>query len=210
MTQPIKLHRLFAATLFIFSIHNTFCMKNTIDNVSEEIQSENYQETIHKLKEKLHNLENEKLEEKLKVYKRNNDVPYRIMSTLGDDTMKGFIQFCSQSASGAVLEVVRRELDIRYDNNPTTKVQLEEIAGGLTIIANGVTLTEDLAKKRNSLEAFLLKNTPEREKKQKEIDVQARNAYEDLWHLRNEHIDQLNNIRKKRNPNFVPYSAKQN
>jgi hypothetical protein len=119
------------------------------------------------------------------------------------------MEFYAKAASDAVLEVVKRELDIRYDNDPTVGRQLEEIASGITIIHNAVNLSDDLARKETVLAKHLTANNQlEQKKRETEINNDADATLRGLRHLRNEHIDQLNAIRQKRNPNFKPYSAK--
>jgi len=156
--------------------------------------------------EKMNGLKEAKLEEKLNALKRDNDPYYKMRSTIGDHATRGFMEFCAKTASESILEIVKRELDIRYDNNPTISTQLGEIASGITIIHNAVTLAEDQGKKETSLITYMTKDSTEQKKEQKKIENELVSTYKSLRHLRNEHIDQLNAIRKKRNPNFVPYA----
>ena len=141
-------------------------------------------------------------------YIRDNSIQYRMASTIGDHATRGFMEFCAKAGSDAVLELVKRELDIRYDDKPTIGRQLEEIASGITIIHNAVNLTDDLARKETiPLRYLTAKDQLEQKKREIEINKDAETTFIGLRHLRNEHIDQLNAIRKKRNPNFKPYSA---
>jgi hypothetical protein len=196
-------------TFLAITTQNTFCSQNPQDNAQNAQPNVNQSSAPKEThQEKMNAFEESKLEEKLNTYKRNNQMLYQMGSNVGHQMTKGIIQFGVTTVSQSIVEIVKKELDIRYDNSPTIRTQLEEIAGGIKIVAEGVVLTEDLAKKRNTLEIYMLKDKAEKEKRQKEIELQTKNAYEELWHLRNEHIDQLNAIRKKRNPNFVPYSAK--
>jgi hypothetical protein len=142
------------------------------------------------------------------TYIRDNSVQYRMMSNTGHQATKAFMGMLAQTVSGSIIEVVKRELDVRYDNNPTINHQLEEISSGITIIHNAVNLTDELAKKETASAKYLTSgNQTEQNKRLSEICNDADAAYRGLRNLRNEHIDQLNGIRKKRNPNFKPYSA---
>lgn len=194
-----KTHYLLAILCTITS-HTIICMENPNQD-NQEQQEEN------KKKEAAFN---EKMAQaKENTYIRDNSIQYRMVSNMGDHAARGLMEFLAQSASGAVTELVKRELDIRYDNDPTVARQLEEIASGITIIHNAVNLTDDLAKKQTAMAKYLTANNPaEQKNKTANIDTDVENTYLNLRNLRNEHIDQLNAIRKKRNPKFEPYSAK--
>ncbi len=191
--------------LLAITTQTVICMEhntgNKTDNNSEEQeQAEN--------KQKEADFRERMAQAKEDAYIRDSSVQYRIASTMGEHATRGFMEFCAKAASDAVLEVVKRELDIQYDNKPTIGRQLEEIASGITIIHNAVNLSDDLAKKETALAKYLTNNNPqEQKKKQAEIDADIDATLKGLRNLRNEHIDQLNAIRQKRNPNFKPYAV---
>lgn len=198
----VKKSRYLLMALFTLTSNALICMEHT--NQSNEQQEKNEQGT----QEKEAGFKAQKAEAKFDSYIRDNSIQYRMLSTTGDHAIKAFMEFCAKTSSDAVLEVVKRELDIRYDNNPTIGRQLEEIASGITIIHNAVNLTDELAKKENAMAKYLTNNNPaEQKKRQAELDADIDATLRGLRNLRNEHIDQLNAIRQKRNPSFKPYAA---
>jgi hypothetical protein len=200
----MKQSRYLLVTLIIIASHTVVCMQNPNEDHSEQEQSgkeEKNKNATADFKERMAQAKEDK-------YIRDNSIQYRMASTMGDHATRGFMEFCAKAASDAVLEVVKRELDIRYDDKPTIGRQLEEIASGITIIHNAVNLSDDLARKETVLVQHLTANNQlEKKKRETEINNDADATLRGLRHLRNEHIDQLNAIRQKRNPNFKPYSA---
>jgi hypothetical protein len=200
MTYLKKSHYLLVA-LFAMTTNTVMCM----DQQQPNAQQDEEEQKAHT--RRMGVLNEEKLEAKTRVYIRDNGVGYRMVSTIGDHATRGFMEFCAKTASDSVLEVVKKELDIRYDNDPTVARQLDEIASGITIIHNAVNLSDELAKKETAMAKYLTSNNPvEQKKRQAEIDADIDATLRGLRHLRNEHIDQLNAVRQKRNPNFKPYS----
>jgi hypothetical protein len=191
-------------TLFTITTQTVICMEpenNKQQNESSEEQERSKKETEANFRERM-------AQAKEDTYIRDNSIRYRMASTTADHAAKGFMEFCANAASGAVLEVVKRELDIRYDNNPTIGRQLEEIHSGIIILQNAVTLTDDLAKKETALAKYLTANNQlEQKKRELEINNDAEATLKGLRHLRNDYIGQINATRQKRNPNFKPYSA---
>jgi hypothetical protein len=187
------------AMLCTITSHTLICMEKDPQNQQQEEQENKTRENA--FREKM-------AQAKEDTYIRDNSVQYRMMSNTGHQATKAFMSMFSQTVSGSIIEVVKRELDIRYDNSPTIGRQLEEIASGITIIHNAVNLTDELAKKETAMAKYVTNNNQAEQKKRlTEIDNDTDTTFRDLRHLRNEHIDQLNGIRKKRNPNFKPYSA---
>ena len=192
MLHPTRSYYLLATLLTVTISQNIFCMEQ-----QEEQQKETHEAKMNAFKEK-------KKQEKERVYIRDNSIEYKMAATLSDHAIKGFMEFCTKTANDSFLEVVKRELDICYDNNPSVSLQLNEIASGITIISNAVTLSEELAKKEVT-ETLSIKNDLEKENRAKKIQADLISTYKDLQHLRNEHIDQLNQLREKRNKNFKPF-----
>ncbi len=204
MTSLKKSHYLLAA-LFISANQATVCMQNPAE---DQHHSEDSEEQKKSQKENRPDFKERMAQAKEDTYIRDNSIQYRMASTTADHAAKGFMDFCANAASGAVLEVVKRELDIRYDNNPTIGRQLEEIHSGIIILQNAVTLTDDLAKKETALAKYLTANNQlEQKKRELEINNDAEATLKGLRHLRNDYIGQINATRQKRNPNFKPYSA---
>ncbi len=204
MTSLKKSHYLLAA-LFISANQATVCMQNPAE---DQHHSEDSEEQKKSQKENRPDFKERMAQAKEDTYIRDNSIQYRMASTTADHAAKGFMDFCANAASGAVLEVVKRELDIRYDNNPTVGRQLEGIHSTITIIHNAVNLTDDLAKKETAIVKYLTANNlPEQKKRLAEIDNDLEATLRGYRHLRDDVRSELDGIRKKRNPNYEPYSA---
>ena len=195
----LKMSRYLLIALFAITTPTIICMDHSQESEQEEKDT----------KDKEASFSEKMARAKEDTYIRDNSIQYRMLSTTGEHAVKTFMEFCAKTTSDAILEVVKRELDIRYDNSPTIGRQLEEIASGITIIHNAVNLSDELAKKETAFTKYLTANNPaEQKKKQAEIDNDIEATLKGLRNLRNDHIDQLNAIRQKRNPNFKPYSQK--
>ena len=204
MLHVKKSHYLLVA-LFTIATQTVICMENTADNGQQNVPQEEQERAK---KEQEADFRERMAQAKEDTYIRDNSIRYRMASTTADHAAKGFMEFCANAASGAVLEVVKRELDIRYDNNPTIGRQLEEIHSGIIILQNAVNLTDDLAKKETALAKYLTANNQlEQKKRELEINNDAEATLKGLRHLRNDYIDQVNATRQKRNPNYKPYPA---
>lgn len=149
--------------------------------------------------------------EELRRLQQNNSIPFRMLANTSEHALTGAIQALSASVSGSVVELVKQELNILYDGRPTTALRLSEIQASLVIINNGVTLlTETQMKELTLINTKLVRQgiTPE-EKKALEAQIRAVNnvAHDELIslkELRQSLIRDLQDIQKKRNPNFNP------
>ena len=188
------------AMLFTITSHTIICMDQPNEEPTKEQKKAN--------KEKESAFRERMAQAKEDTYIRDNSIKYRMIGTTLDHANKAFMQCLSDTASGSIIELVKKELDIRYDNSPTVGRQLEEIASGITIIHNAVNLTDELAKKETAMAKYLTNNDPAEQKKRlAEIDKDTDATFRDLRHLRNAHIDHLNRTRQTRDPHFKPYSA---
>jgi hypothetical protein len=193
------------AMLFTITSHTIMCME---DHTNKEKQEEPNKEKEDTFREKQNAFKEKMAQAKENTYIRDNSIQYRMASTTGHQATKAFMGMLAQTVSGSIVEVVRRELDIRYDNSPTVGRQLEEIASGITIIHNAVNLTDELAKKETAMAKYITNNDlAEQKRRLAEIDNDTDATFKGLRHLRNAHINDLNKIRQKRDPNFKPYSA---
>lgn len=149
--------------------------------------------------------------EELRRLEQDNNIPLRMLANTGDHAIAGAMRAFSDSVSGSIVELVKQELNILYDGRPTTALRLGELQASLDIVNRGVALiTETQMKELTLINTKLARQSTTPEEK-KDLEAQIRNvnnaAHDELIslkELRQSLIRDLQDIQKKRNPNFNP------